>query len=275
MTVQDLHPEEWQAEEEAGHATRTSYKMKDHTHMTCSYSFETEKTCTLLNEQSKNAKVSYKLERCSFRTAPNIGMLALDRQTHAEAVPVFYGKNEIHFSSMSAVLPFLEDRSELSLQSMHYLHFEMEVDRVKYQKRRSEGWARIFAEIPKFGNLKLHKLIVRLKDPECRYASKLKLNTKPQRWVHELAKNITNLVMLGVIFDFSIMGELTPNENAKEDSPTEELLWEFLAPKMLEKVGDEPHDAHSLLKRRIRDEEYEYQEGLSEDEFGLFGQSDE
>ena len=79
--------------------------------------------------------------------------------------------------------------------------------------------------------------------------------------------------MLGVMFDFSIIGELTPNENVQEDSPTEELLWELLSPKMLKKVGDEPYDANSLLKRRIRDEEY--QEGLSEDEIGLIGQSEE
>ena len=274
VIVQDLHPEEWQAEEEAGHATRTSYQTKDHTEMTCSYSFEAEKTCILLNEPSKNAKVSYKLKRySSWLTAPTVGMLALNRLTRAEAVPIFYGKNEISFTSMSAVIPFLEDRSELSLQSMHFFYFEMEVDRVKYQKRRAGGWARTFAEFPQFGSLKLQKLTVCVKDPLCHYAWKLKLNTKLQRWAHELAKNITNLNMLGVIFDFSIMGEMTQDENVKEDSPTEELLWEFLAPKMLKKVGDEPHDAHSLLKRRIRDEQCEL--GFSEDEIASFGQSEE
>ena len=267
VIVEDLHPEEWQAEEEAGHATRTSYKTKDHTEMACSYSFQTGKTCSLFNWQSKNAKVSYKLGENFYPRAPTIGMLALNRQTRAEAVPIFYGKNEIFFSSMSAVVPFLEDRSELSLQSIHYFHFEMEVDRVKYQKRRSEGWARTFTDFPKFGSLKLQKLTVCVKDPECRYAWKLKLDTKLQRWIHELAENITNLDMLGVTFDFSIMGELTQDEMVKEDSCTEELLWEFLAPKMLKKVGDEPHEAHSLLKRRIRDEAYEE---ISEDDFGIF-----
>ena len=272
VTVQDLHPEEWQAEEEAGHATRTSYETKDHTGIGCSYGLQTGKDCTLYNEQWKNAKVSYKLER-SYLTAPTIGMLALNRQTRAEAVPVFYGKNEIHFSSMSAVLPFLKDRSELSLQSMHYFLLEMEVDQVKYQERRSKGWARTFARFPRFGSLKLQKLTVWVKDPGCRYAWKLELETKLQRWVHQLAKNITNLDMLGVIYDFCPMGALTPNENLQQISPTEELLWEFLAPKMLKKVGDKPHDAHSLLKRRIRDEEY--QEGFSEDEFGFLGQLEE
>lgn len=69
-----------------------------------------------------------------------------------------------------------------------------------------------------------------------------------------MTRNITNVDMLGVTFDFfGICGELTPNEKVKEDSPTQELLWEFLAPKMLKKVGDEPNDPQPLLKRHLRD----------------------
>ncbi|CAF9931061.1 MAG: hypothetical protein ALECFALPRED_004790 [Alectoria fallacina] len=80
-------------------------------------------------------------------------------------------------------------------------------------------------------------------------------------------KNITKLDQLGVAFDFSIMGELTPDEMVKEDSPTQRLLWEFLAPKILKQFGDEPHDAHSLLKRRIRDDEDKV--NLDEEEFDV------
>lgn len=266
VIVQDLHPEEWQAEEEAGHATRTSYETKDHTELACPY-VETGKTCTLFYEESQNAKVSYNLKRFSYPKAPDISMLALNRLTRAEAVPIFYGKNEIYFTSMSAVLPFLEDRTELSLQSMHYLHLEMEVDRLIYQKRRAKGWARTFAEFSKFESLKLQKLTVCVQDPELYYNWGLKLHTKLERWVHKLAENITNLDMLGVIFNFSTIGEQTPDEYVKKDSPTEDILWEFLAPKMLKKIGNGPHDAHSLLKRRIRDEEYEY--GFSEGQIGF------
>lgn len=53
--------------------------------------------------------------------------------------------------------------------------------------------------------------------------------------------------------DTKLRGELTPNEKVKEVSPTQELLWEFLAPKMLKKVGDEPNDPQPLLKRHLRD----------------------
>ena len=110
---------------------------------------------------------------------------------------------------------------------------------------------------------------MRVNDPECRYPWKLKLDTKLQRWVHEMARNITNLDMLGVTLDFMTMGGLTPIEMVKENSRTEKQLWEFLAPKMLKKVEDEAHDAQSLLKRRICDEEF--QDNYFEKEVGFNG----
>ena len=260
VCVEDMHPEQWDAAKEAGRGTRTSYKTKDHDGDWCSYerAYPERKRCTFNDEQWKNAKVSYTLQIDSCLTPPTIGMLALNRQIRAEAIPVFYGANEIHFRSISALIPFLRDRSDLSLQSMQYLHLDIEVNEGRSQTSRQEGWARTFEELAKIGPLNLRKLDVRIYDPHCRYAWKLKLDTKMQRWVHEMAKNITNLDMLGVTFDFSIMGELTPDEMVKEDSRTEGLLWEFLAPKMLKKVGDEPHDARSLLKRRIRDDRYDF-----------------
>ena len=253
--VEDMHPEQWHQAKEAGRGTRTSYKTKDHGGDPCSreIAYPEPTRCTFKDEQWKNAKVSYTLDKNAYLTPPTIGMLALNRQSRAEAIPIFYGGNEIRFHSMSSLLPFLQDRSELSLQSMQYFHLDIEVNEGKSQTSRQHGWARTFTELPQFEPLNLRKLTIRIYDPFCRYAWKLKLDTKMQRWVHEMAKNITNLDMLGVAFDFSIMGELTQDEMVKEDSPTEELLWEFLAPKMLKKVGDEPHDARSLLKRRIRD----------------------
>ena len=273
LGVEDLHPDKWHEVKEAGRGTRTSYKTKDHDGEMCYYRDEdgtsTSKRCTFKDEQWKNAKVSYTLQKrfCHHHlTPPTIGMLALNRQIRAEAVPVFYGGNKICFHSMSAILPFLQDRCQLSVQSMKNFHLVIDCGGGKYQTSRQEGWARTFAELPKFGPLNLQKLTMCIYDPNCCYAWKLKLDTKKQRWVHEMAKNITNLDMLGVTFDFSIMEEMTPNENAREDSRTEEQLWEFLAPKMLKKVGDEPHDARSLLKRRIRDDlDEEDSDGLEVD----------
>lgn len=263
-----MHPKQWHEAKDAGRGTRTSYKTRDYRDYL--YPVENAYPASIFQDEEGGGgpQVSYTLQKEIYLTPPTIGVLTLNRQTRAEAIPIFYGGKEIRFHSMSAVLPFLRDRSELSLQSMQYFHLDLEVyDGQSQTRRRQEGWAQTFTEFPKFGPLNLQTLSIRIRDPFCHYAWKLRLDSKKQRWVHEMAKNITNLDKLGVTFYFSVVGGRSPNEEVKENSPTERLLWEFLAPKMLKQVGDEPHDAHSLLKRRIRDREDA--EDLDEEELSL------
>ena len=239
VEIKDLHPHEWQVKKEAGHALRTSYeKTRDHPKI-----FSHRWGGARNSEQWGNAEVSYTLSR---RTEPPcITMLALNRQTRAEAIPIFYKKNEINFSSMSAILPFLRDRSELSLQSMQHFRVNIKVDRCKMKTDCRKRWARIFSELPNFGLRNLEKFTISILGCKSRFDhEQLKVGTNLQLWVHDLAGSITNLDMLGISM-FS-MDKMVP------DRMVQELLWEFLAPKMLKRIGDEPHDAKSLLKRRIR-----------------------
>ena len=184
--------------------TKMAVELAPHTRpmtttATCNYemAYLNSKRCIFQDEQWKNAKVSYTLSRESDLTPPTIGMLALNRQTRAEAIPIFYRENKLRFNNMSAVLPFLRDRSELSLQLMQHFHLEIEVQGGKSQTSRQEGWARTCAELPNSGSLNLKKLIIRIHDPDCRYAWKLELDIKKQHWVHEMVKNIINLDQLG------------------------------------------------------------------------------
>lgn len=128
---------------------------------------------------------------------------------------------------MSAILPFLRDRSELSLQSMRYFHLQLGIEEGRYQISQQEHWARVFTETPKFGSLNLQKLTMRIFGPYCRYARKLRLGTKMQHWVHEMVKNITSLDMLSVTLDYGVRGGRCSNEVKWKHSPTEELLWDF------------------------------------------------
>ena len=273
VVIQDLHPDEWQAKKDAGHATRTSYKTKDHIELNCSYHPDYEMLCTLDIERFMDAKVSYTLCRDPYWMTPNVVMLALNRQIRSEAVPIFYGRNKFFFWSMSAMVPFLKDRSELSLQSMKYFILNLEVDRPGYQKCRQDGWARAFAQLPNIGPLKLSKFTLGTNDPHCCYVWTLKLeNQVAALGLYEIAKNITSLDMLGVTLDFQVYNSCeTANKRIKKDSPSEALLWKFLAPKMLKKIGDEPHDDDSLWKRRIRVNEDG--EDLDGNESGIFRSS--
>ncbi len=218
----DMHPWQWEAEKKNRHPTRTSYK-------------------------TLNAKASYTLWTGSSFTRPTISMLALNRQTRAEAVPIFYGNNVIRFYRMSPLIPFLMDRSKLSLQSIRYFRLDLEIN---VPRARQWAGARTFAKLPKTKALNLQKLTVNISDPYHLCASKLNLDAKLRRWVHEMAKYIKNLDMFGVTVTRAI-----GKDQVREASPIEEELWDLLAPKMLRKVRDEPHDAKSLLKRRILYEE--------------------
>ena len=177
MGIEDMHPKQWHEPNEDGRRTRPSYKTNDHNGDMYSYemAYLNPKRCIFQDEQWKNAKVSYTLSRESDLTPPTIGMLALNRQTRAEAIPIFYKENKLRFNNMSAVLPFLRDQCELSLQLMQHFHLEIEVQGGKSQTSRQEGWARTCAELPNLGSLNLKKLTIRIHDPDCRYAWKLKL----------------------------------------------------------------------------------------------------
>ena len=153
---------------------------------------------------------------------------------------------------MSALLPFLKDRSELSPQSMQYFHFdEMEIHPGIHGETRQEGWSQIFRDLSRFRALIFRSLQCAWLISNGTLTGKLELDTELQRWVHEMADNITNLDMLGVRFGLSSTAEEGPYDDVQDNGPSEKGFWEFLAPKMLKKVGDEPHDAHSLLKRCI------------------------
>ena len=234
VTIIDDLPWMWEAEKKNLHSTRTSYK-------------------------TMNAKVSYILWKAgSSWTRPTISMLALNRQTRAEAVPIFYGNNVISFVSRHALIPFLRDRSKLSLQSIRYLHIDFDINEHIYPKSRQVDWARAFTKLPKTGALNLQKLTVNISDPDRRYALVLNPDSGLQRLLHEMVKYIKNLGMFGVTLNASLIGKVAPNNQVRKAGLIEEQLWDFLTPKMLRKVRDEPHDAKSLLKRRICREEIEW-----------------
>ncbi len=239
VTIIDDLPWMWEAEKKNHHSTRTSYK-------------------------TMNAKVSYILWKAgSSWTRPTISMLALNRQTRAEAVPIFYGNNVISFVSRSALIPFLRDRSKLSLQSIRYLHIDFDINEHICPISRQVDWARAFTKLPKAkaGAFNPQKLTVNIRDHNHRYASQLDPDTPDtelQRWVREMAKYNTKLDMFGVTLNGRFREIVRSDYEVRMTNAIEDDLWDILAPKFLRKVRRESHDAQSLLKRRIRCEEIQW-----------------
>ena len=160
---------------------------------------------------------------------------------------------------MSALVPFLEDRSRQSMQYLRSFTFNLQIETEK-QAYRQNAWAQAFSALPQFPGLVIKELDICINDEEMRYAFSLKLHTKIMQWVHTLGENITSLERLGIHIDYTCVDSPWDEDVAAEGKMQEEL-WAFLAPKMLKTLHDEPHDMESLKKRRIydtRDERYDY-----------------
>lgn len=255
VSIEDLHPEEYDRDKQLGRVARTSYKTKDHSEQSCArtYSFRFEEPkCTFKLPEWKNAKTSYGPHRYSWEKAPNLSLLAVSRQTRAEAIPVFYGENEFWFWSMSALIPFLKDRVKESLECLKSLRFRLQVESGKSQASRQKAWSQAFSDLSQFPLLSIKKLELHLNDGEMRYVHNLKLNTKLMDWVHKLSNSITGLDMLGVEISYYFTGESPNDEQTAEESERVEELWAFMAPKMLSRIENEEHTPKALQKRRIR-----------------------
>lgn len=84
VTIEDLHPEEYNADKRAVRSMRTFYKTKDHAKQSCCY-MGAGSTRSILRER---------------RT---LALLSLYRQRSAEAVPIFYGCKTFEFNSWAQV----------------------------------------------------------------------------------------------------------------------------------------------------------------------------
>lgn len=254
IVIDDLHPEDYVNDKKAGRATRTSYKTKDHTEVSCPrMTGMYNQQCTFTDPQWKNAKTSYAFQPHFMWEGPYLALLATNCQIRPEAIPIFYGEHKFNICSMSALIPFLKDRSTQSLECLKSFVFDLHIEPGKQQASRQKAWTQAFQGLSQFPDLVIRKLDLYINDGEMGYVHSLKLNTKMMQWVHELGNNITTLDMLGVHIGYELMGESPSDDEIAEGSTSQERLWAFLAPKMLRKFGDKAHDAESLKKRRIRD----------------------
>lgn len=69
-----------------------------------------------------------------------IGLLAVNRQIRAEALPIFFRENVFLFGDMSAIVPFLKDQSALARQNICNisLHFDVLYDDGHHPERQDE-----------------------------------------------------------------------------------------------------------------------------------------
>ncbi len=191
-------------------------------------------------------KCTYYLnEICSpCRSISNYGcnMLALNKSTRSEAAPIFYGKNTFIFETTSSLIPFLRDRPQsvsLILSIAVCLYFEDYFS--SYDRQAS--WSENFAKIQKIQGLNLQNFYLCLGPGGWKPHFGYKVQNH-HSWKEELACAFTGLDALGLRLLGSWWSRSELVSVLKRD------LWDFLAPRMLQKKGD-VHDGNSLQTRRL------------------------
>lgn len=69
------------------------------------------------------------------------------KQIRSEAHPIFYRENTFFFYSMSAVIPFLKDRTPESLANIKSIGFHLEIDRYVEPNPVYLNWVCTFREV--------------------------------------------------------------------------------------------------------------------------------
>ena len=218
---------------------------------------------------------TYALAKNSFRqpfyTPLIFGFLFINRQIRHEAVSFFYGENTFHFESMKAIIPFLQDQSAATLGAITSLQFRFRLVHEDYDEDRPTyvgeyhehpygafpgDLADICQDLGEVENLNTKRLRILISDPQGDFESipsdlldddagwwGYEMN-----WIHRLPESVTDLEAFDIVYYGS-------PENADGDvRKVETGLWNFLAPRMLRRIGDR-HDPYTLQDRRIRNQE--------------------
>ncbi|KAL8723357.1 MAG: hypothetical protein Q9225_000340 [Loekoesia sp. 1 TL-2023] len=159
---------------------------------------------------------------------PNLGLLAVNKQIRAEALPIFYGENIFSFGQMSAVRPFLKDRPAIARQNLQHIQLFLDL-RYKdgHHRERQSGWIRVFKYLAHHLNIK--KLDIIVCDMTLNFLKPLKFVGWKKEWVRALPI-INDLDHFTFGIDFlsresyveSVLSDLDEDEF---DDEMEELEW--------------------------------------------------
>ncbi|KAL8687936.1 MAG: hypothetical protein Q9218_006024 [Villophora microphyllina] len=184
VSITNMDPSRYKKEKKRKRIrARTSYKAMLDVHCCCACPghWNTETT-------------TYRLASC--QKLPASGLLMVNKQITAEAVPIFYGENHFVFNDMTAVVPFLRDRSVIARQHIRDVHLSFDLYyHDGHHSDRQAVWIRAFRYIT--WHLNLTVLSVEVIDLTFRWWAPLKLVGRKKKWLRVLT-GITNLKRLGL-----------------------------------------------------------------------------
>ena len=211
---------------------------------------------------SEHNITTYTLDKLRLVDTMTTTMLSLDKGSRAEVASIFYGENTFHFVDMSALIPFMKDRTEQTRPYIKRVRLTLNVDHrdwdaVFVEYGRPAMWNKAFSSLLKLSHLNITKVCITIDDRRDKIlVDGLKLRSRSMLWLQKLGK-LRDLEMLGLEYkveEWQHGAARGPHGLPIQeiDTDTEQELWRFLAPQMLKKKTDD-HTPDALQQRRIWD----------------------
>ncbi|KAF6232575.1 hypothetical protein HO173_009243 [Letharia columbiana] len=295
LMIRDMHLQEFERSHDNGsYRFRSTYLATDHVCSKKSWpenlGTPTVELCLFKGPRYQPLKTTYKLGTAILRNTMTTEMLCVNKQSREEVAFIFYGENTFHFTSMSSLMPFMQDRTAETRKYIQRIRLTLTVDDrdwdvIYTEYGRPATWNTAFSKLVKLPHVNVKKLFVRVDDRKAKILKDgLNLRSRSMLWLHKLSR-LENLEMLGVRYDVTewktlryqpnLWGWSGPTDD-EVNTQTEQELWRFLAPKMLKKDGDD-HNPDALQERRIWDfpkTRKSYRTHSNKDFDGLYPESD-
>ena len=161
-------------------------------------------------------------------------LLRTNKEVRMEAHPIFYSENTFFFYSMSAVMPFLRDRTPESLASIRSIGFHLAIDGYVEGNAVDVNWVCIFRDVSRIAGLRLQDLNLKIHS-RIYGPSRGGWATNALDWAYSITR-IKGLQTLRIEFDLDST-ETSSNGKPEHILGAESLnahwLWCWLAPRML------------------------------------------
>lgn len=208
--------------------------------------------CCPEHQQAARRKTTYKLG--SSLTLPCLGLMALDKQTRSEALPIFYGENTFSFRTTASVRPFLGDLPSAARQNIHSIELVLNLsDSSSEHRQRQRAWIRTFQYLQR--HIDLRKLNIEVIDFSMNFMCVTRFVGWEKEWIRALAQ-IRDLDYFGL--EWSFVGheewiDMMTDDWGWFDDDDIELEIDLLDDWMFETEANYEHYFRSrMLKKRQR-----------------------
>lgn len=197
--VEDLSPRKYRVEKRRVY--QTAYQLVRHQDVPCPLHCQPNSTC---KTTSSMPTTSYKVTHMTVpQTDYNVpGLLGVCHLVRREALFLFYRNSTIQFRSMSAVMPFMNDRPGC-LHCFRSFGFHLNLDWHGHSSPAHQQWVQVFNKLAEgLPLLRLQHLFITVIDPDRHCLVENFMHTrKLLHWIHALAE-IRGLESVRARFEF-------------------------------------------------------------------------